>query len=46
MHSSIMKSMNMTNVFLRHLALGYTKEMITNLRGDAFRRKEFGEKTK
>ena len=28
--------MNMTNVFLRHLALGYTKDMIANLKGMPF----------
>ncbi len=33
---SVMILMNMTSVFLRHLALGYTKEMIANLKGMPF----------
>ena len=34
--SSVMILMNTMNVFLRHLALGYTKEMIANLKGMPF----------
>lgn len=34
--SSVTISTNMMNVFLRHLALGYTKEMIASLKGMPF----------